>query len=124
MKSAWNPDMAYAPFNTNGDMLRYTNIALTKDEIITTYIKGQYVSDKEPDITFKPMNNVQMVLELDHFEPKTNTFWWKQVHKDIMFPMFPTEFNDMLKKGINESQIDGVWTITKRGTGFGLKFVE
>ena len=124
MSSTWRQDMAYAAFDKFDNMIRYMPYALTKDEIRETYIHGYYIKNDMPDVTFKPMANVPMILKLDKFEQGKKTFWWFNPKKETNYPMFPTEFNDMLSKGIDTTLVDGIWTITKRGTGFGLKFVE
>lgn len=124
MTSTWSQDMAYAAFDECGNMIRNMPIALTSEEIALVYVRGIYVSPKDKTVTFKPMSDVPLTLALDHFDQKTKTFWWRHETKETFYPMFPTEFNDMLAKGIDTNLVDGMWTIAKRGTGFGLKFIE
>lgn len=145
---AWDKDRPYAPFWNRTDYLpqefgsmdNYGNGEdITPEMIDAMYTYGVYegpwtkyfnrkteqYEERPPSYVWKPLKDVRMTLTLDHFEQRraAGIFWWTDVH-GRRYPMFATEFNRLLEKGMLTQVIDGTWSAEKRGANYGIRLVE
>lgn len=76
-------------------------------------------------IVWKPNEEVELTLHYDHYGRGRSAVGF--IFKDDnghQYPMFLTDMDDILKMGCCVTSIHAIFTYTKRGANYGIKFVR
>jgi len=112
----------------NGNLQEYSFHKLNDDEIERVY-NGEEVTkelawDNLKEI-WKPNEEVELTL---HYQKcgrgrSSVTFYWTDDNRHE-YPMFLTDMDDLLRQEVVASTIHAIWTYTKRGQNYGIKFLR
>ena len=109
----WNKKLRQAVFNEDGSLENY---------LWTNDLEDLKEEGKVRDVT-QPF---YMELELDSWGRGRSSalFYFKQVKKEAMFPMFMSDFFDLVSGGHIKGKpiLKGYWQVVKKGANYGIKF--
>lgn len=116
------------PFDRKGNMLDYAFQNLTKEETELVYVgkKNSFAPYyKSPVYIWKPNGEFELTLNYENYSRGRSsvTFYFRDEYGH-RYPMFMTDFDDLLKENIGVHNIRAIFTYVKRGQNYGLKFVR